>query len=353
MELPIEIWQKILENTTDKNTCQNLYNSFAQNTRNELKNIFSEKIMQFEQYVGILTTKSVFIYNDEKISELDGDYINIKFRFKTNEIIILKRDGKIILYNYLTKNIVSTAELPLLESYHIVRTNMDITLDGNTLIICRLSYEFNLYVYEITQDEIKLVKRTENSFYFDIFGYPKIIINPTKSEIAILIYGHYNWGDIRFLLNIFDYKTNELKYSTDKKINLIKYSENGDLYIGISKKGIYKIENNNLIKIIKIKHFIFDFIVNKNNIYFSISNTDRYGSEIYSYDINSKKNRIIHFQQSTSIYNLKLKNNKLWLQKMNGIYTINIESIKSLLNYECICNDEKYLDLEDIIDYDL
>jgi len=339
MELPIEIWQKILENTTDKNTCQNLYNSFAQNTRDELKNIFSEKIMQFEQYVGILTTKSVFIYNDEKISELDGDYINIKFRPKTNEIIILKRDGKIILYNYLTKNIVSTAELPILENYHIVRTNMDITLDGNTLIICRLSYEFSLYVYEITQNGINFVKRIENNFYFDIFGYPKIIINPTKSEIAILIYGHYNWGDICFLLNIFD-----------KKINLIKYSENGNLYIGISKKGIYKIENNNLIKIIKIKHFIFDFAVNINNIYFSISNTDRYGSEIYSYDINSKKNGIIHFQQSTSIYNLKLKNNKLWLQKMNGIYTINIES---LVNYECICNDEKYLDLEDIIDYDL
>ena len=106
MELPIEIWQKILENTTDKNTCQNLYNSFTQNTRNELKNTFSEKIMQFEENVGILTTKSVFIYNDEKIYELDGDYINIKFRPKTNEIIILKRDGKIILYNYLTKIII-------------------------------------------------------------------------------------------------------------------------------------------------------------------------------------------------------------------------------------------------------
>jgi len=74
MDLPTDLWGKILEKTRSIKTCDKLYDSFSNETRAELKEAY-------ESHKDRITLKMVFAFNN-KLSFYDGDYLKKEVPFE-------------------------------------------------------------------------------------------------------------------------------------------------------------------------------------------------------------------------------------------------------------------------------
>ena len=74
MDLPTELWGKILEKTRSIKTCDKLYDSFSNETRAELKEAY-------KSHKDRITLKMVFAFNN-KLSFYDGDYLKKDIPFE-------------------------------------------------------------------------------------------------------------------------------------------------------------------------------------------------------------------------------------------------------------------------------
>jgi len=335
MELPIEIWRKILLETTTKISCKNLFDSFPNLIKKYVEMDYHNHYYYLQTTIGIVYFGKVFIFvNNQKINVFSNKsciFTIIKFRPNSQEIAIGSDEGHIYLYNYISKKLVNTF---ILTRKYAIRT-MTFSPCGKYLAIAMIN---NYFILNIEKDS----KITTNNVHIERTFYlhynPYIEFHPTKPIILF----HSIWNpqtENRFTSNETQFRTyiinfNDKKqiYFSNQKKHMPKFNKNGNKIEYIKciehnnkkKYEIYECDiNNNEQQILKIcdnsTDHLFDFVRFQDIIYYVIFEQVSLKTYLYRYDFTRRVREQIY---EGNIFNIKVSfdGKKIFFQ--NGISMI-------------------------------
>ena len=354
MELPVDIWIKILENTCSIKECKKLYHSLSINIKKEMVQIYKHHKQK-------LTINLVLSIRDELIHYKNHKYKHSYYDNKrlSDKIIFVKYVKNLITKIGVKNCIVSANRKGLIqfwnaESYdYIDEVNLlsdiqSLEFHPNQSLMATLTND--LKIWNCTDSGISCIRIQNIGFDKKIIHFHPILPELYIYTISKQTHTHpdieqfeLNWGSKIYRLYVYDYQIDRLIY-TDIPDNLctpIKMNIDGTfecitywkktyivtLHIDDNEiKQLKKeeiIRNDNLIQYLVIR----DFIRIDDNIYY-VSNPSNIVNEVSIYK--QQKNNCITIYRATAIKISKIfyKNNLLIFIENNECKMINLDNFQ-------------------------
>jgi len=157
MSLPSEIWRIILQKTSDKKSCKNLYKSLPKSIQLYIEDDYINHYGIFKKLLCISSNKRILLYYKEKQIRIlhHSDYVhNVRFRPNSNQIIFSDSCGDIYIWDYVTnisEYLIKTPRGRLLPFIgFIVKIYFHVSLCGSFMIVHPFPISDNqLYKFDI------------------------------------------------------------------------------------------------------------------------------------------------------------------------------------------------------------
>jgi len=337
MSLPSEVWSIILQKTTDKKSCKNLYKSLPNYIQISLEDDYLKHYGMFKHLLCLAIDKEIVIYyKDKQIKYLKHeDCIHtVKFRPKTNHIIFSDSCGDIYLWDYLTnntENLIRTPRgrlSPLLMP--IVKIYFHVSLCGKFMIVHPFPISDNqLYKFDINKKK-KIIIPFFIASYHTSFS---IQFNPVNEEFALLSYYFREIDRFQLNLNILDNNTLVSKYFTSNDYYAPYYDELGNLFVAKKNKGIFKLVTYDMFEEILIFSDYITYFIVKNGIIYYIENISISSMiNIRTFNISKKENEEIFKIPAfpyESVYGLQISNDNKKLMFSSDIRIIFLDIVSN------------------------
>ena len=305
MSLPSEIWRIILQKTSDKKSCKNLYKSLPKSIQLYIEDDYINHYGIFKKLLCISSNKRILLYYKEKQIRIlhHSDYVhNVRFRPNSNQIIFSDSCGDIYIWDYVTnisEYLIKTPRGRLLPFIgFIVKIYFHVSLCGSFMIV----HPFPISDNQLYKFDIDTKKKTIIPFFPESHNTSfSIKFNPINEEFALLSYYFREVYRFQLKLNILDNNTLISRYFTNNDYYAPYYDELGNLFVAKKNKGIFKLINNDIFEeVLQFSNYITYFIV-KNGIIYYIDNINTSSKiNIGKYNILEKENEELY----TSPYNL-------------------------------------------------
>lgn len=352
MELPLEMWEKILLSINCVKSCENLYNALPKSIQDRLVYLYMNhiKLINTKIICCVQNVSGLFIENSLCIKlEINNNEIifvryakNLNTRFgKIDCIISASKNGTIMFWNsdnyqYIDRINIG-AEIHLLE-FHSKKSSMvigiikdNIKLELKSMIFTEFGIKFN----EIMID------------YDNIEYSVKLLYNPILQDIYII---HYNNLSQIVSISIWKYEENSSEYewielSMSINLNIYSYNlplnifENGDIEClcrGLNNYSIIKLEIKNNTFYIKEEEIllyqcekVIDYLRSNNRIYYIIDGhniVEQYG----------KITKIIYSSNGNLLSKINIKNNFIIFVEENLFKKIDLDTyyIETIFNWK-------------------
>ena len=318
MSLPSEIWRIILQKTSDKKSCKNLYKSLPKSIQLYIEDDYINHYGIFKKLLCISSNKRILLYYKEKQIRIlhHCDYVhNVRFRPNSNQIIFSDSCGNIYIWDYVTnisEYLIKTPRgrlLPFIGS--IVKIYFHVSLCGSFMIV----HPFPISDNQLYKFDIDTKKKTIIPFFPESNNTSFTVkFNPIDDEFTLLSYYFREIDRFQLKMNIIDNNTLISQFFTNNDYYAPYYDELGDLYVAKKNKGIFRLVNYEIFEqIFYFSDYITLFIV-KNGIIYYVENNRSSKINIRLFNmVDSKKDDIypIYSIPYESIDNLQIsKDNK-------------------------------------------
>jgi hypothetical protein len=350
MELPCEIWEKIIVQIKDVKQCVKLFKALPKITRNNIRSIFDKHLESIQTKIIYSVENCVFLAIENKriIIQMENNNIQHVRIMNDGNYVSVDKKGKIIFmdpkkYKYIdcieiesnleniefhpteSRMIVSLIRENLgleIQSIHLKKDGIDF---NQTLIAYEPEFLLKI-VYHPTLPYVLIIRHKNNQIYSVYLWNYNQIIGGDEFE-----YSDFERVEFPFIINFgIDYVDNFIyMYYLPFKI-----LENGDfeclgkgisyyyiLKMGISNNKFYLKENERLLYYAQIQ--IFDYIrINHKIIYL----VDRYKI----IEQNGANTRIIYENHGEPVSKLTYKNNYIIFLENNIFKKIDLDKLDSI-----------------------
>lgn len=368
MELPVDIWEKILLLSIDKKSCENLFQALPSKMQEILIPSYENTLDNYRDIYLIFVQNIILIFKNNdlyKIKQFNHPIRSVEFSPFFNSLLVLLNNNIIFYYNYNSNYIIDidipsneiTRENPI---YYFYQNNY-----SNELFLVLAKFKELYYIKYV--DEIPL--KMNNIFSINYSGNKKFIIVPSKKTNEIATYVYYKINNRMFFdLKIINHKTNEIVFhDSSVKIRAMCYDD-FDNFFYCDNEFIYYVNINNtssiyssiwfelyhskIEKLVACKELIFYSAYNKYEdisivycVYYNFYEDDEFHNKILSINksvvfmkiYRNGKVLVVGTNEELLFYNLEEKKN---IRTINICEIVNyLESDENLeMNYDLLIN---------------
>jgi len=352
MELPCEIWERIILQVNDAKQCIKLFKSLPKLTQKNIRNAYNSHLKSIQNRIlySVENCMILAVENQKFVILMDDDTDNeIQFvRYASNLeeidcIVSVDKKGKIIFWNAKTHKYKDCIEI---ESEI---QNIEFHPTESKMVISVIRENLGLEIQSL------IFKNNGIIFNETIIGYEpefliKIVYHPILPHMFLIRYKHYQIYSIYLWKYEESDSSNDFQYSAFERVELpfivnfgieqlesfiyiyylpFRILENGDFeclgkgvsYYYILKMGILnnKFYHKEIERILYNSRFIIDYIRVKNKIIYLVDGykiIEQYGANM----------RIIYQNNGEHISNFTLKNNFILFLEDSIFKKINIDN---------------------------
>lgn len=363
MDLPIEIWEKILNFCVDKESCENLFNSLP--FKDQLEPSYYTKIDSFKQIYLVIIKNILIIFKDNLEYHIKDFGIFIKDTFFTryrNEVIVLLENNE-VFYHDFEKDVCYPIEIPkneITSDNHCIFFYKNFWKDSYFIFV---SCKFDMYFFKYSQDKPVYFYNLHKS---NIEGNKKFMIeiNEAKPELASFIY-YRNNGSMFYELRLFNHITKNIIYlNNNLRIRSFCFDEYGKFFF-CDNDFIYSLDEENEIDRFYSYRFLADVKVDRIYafnyfLYYSVYMKNYNRSFIYciNYDIDpydDESNKVVEFngridflkiyEYKYLIYGTSMEINFYNLQEKKIERIVNQQYLLDSSNISIACDQEMKFDI--------
>jgi len=261
MELPIDIWENILNQCDDKQSCKNLFKALP--CKVQLEPSYNIKMDNFTQIYLVIIKNILIIFKDDGEYHINDFGIFIKnavFSGYRNEVMVLLENNDIFFYNF---------ENDLY--YPITIPQNDITSEKHSIFFYKINWQNTYFIFVANRFDMYFFKYSQDNpeYFYNLHQSTTecnkkfmIELNDVHPELASFIYYRKN-GSMFYELKLLNHSTKEIIYmNNDLKIRGFCFDEYGKFFF-CDNDFIYTLDEENKIDTFYIFRFLADAKVDR------------------------------------------------------------------------------------------